>query len=144
MHSCIVCHQLYEQGRELTCSDECHEKLVKGLISEFGEYKKVIHQSTGVAYRVPTRDIIERGIQGRELDRYPRWEDTCHYCQWWQLLEEDPAVGGHGACHHPLAEAQYIAFTGDTAPGGLAMEGARRACHLFEQRMNSVKGVSNK
>ena len=59
---------------------------------------------------------------------------ACSNCKWWELLEEDPAIGAYGACHHPLPEAQYIAFTGETAPGGLAVEGARRACRLFELR----------
>lgn len=75
MPRCLVCHQLYNQGRLLTCSDQCHEELVKRLIAEFGEYKKIVRQSTGVAYRVPTRDIIERGLKEEELEQYPVWEE---------------------------------------------------------------------
>ncbi|MBA7556489.1 hypothetical protein ES705_49198 [subsurface metagenome] len=48
----------------------------------------------------------------------------CRDCKWWEFLEEDPPVGDHGACHHPIAEAQYIAHMGEPAPNGLAMEGA--------------------
>ncbi len=75
MPRCFICGVFYEPGREATCSDECHEKLVTLLIDRFGEFKKVVRQSTGVAYKVPTRDIIERGVSEPELDRYPRWEE---------------------------------------------------------------------
>jgi len=56
----------------------------------------------------------------------------CRDCKWWEFLEEDPPAGDLGACHHPVAEAQYIAHMGEPAPNGLAMEGARRACPKFE------------
>lgn len=59
----------------MTCSDECHDRLVDGLIEQFGEFKKVVRQSTGVAYKVPTRDIIEGGLKEEELDRYTLWEE---------------------------------------------------------------------
>lgn len=74
MPRCFVCQKLYKGGRELTCSDECHQKLVRQLISQFGEFKKVVRQSTGISYKVPTRDIIERGLKEKELDQYPIWE----------------------------------------------------------------------
>jgi len=41
----------------------------------FGQYKKVVRMTTGVAYKVPTKDIIERGLKQQELDRYPVWPD---------------------------------------------------------------------
>jgi len=72
---CLICHQPYEEGRELTCSDDCHQELVKRLTAKFGEFKKVIRQSTGVAYKVPTRDIIDRGLREQDLDQYPLWEE---------------------------------------------------------------------
>jgi len=72
---CFVCGKLYDQGRELTCSDACHDELASRLIAEFGEFKKVVDQTTGTAYRVPTRDIIEKGIKWRDLNRYPLWEE---------------------------------------------------------------------
>jgi len=34
----------------------------------------VVRQSTGIAYKVPIRDIIERGIREQDLDQYPLWE----------------------------------------------------------------------
>ena len=59
----------------MTCSDACHDELVSRLIAEFGEFKKVADQTTGIAYKVPTRDIIEKGIRWRDLNRYPLWEE---------------------------------------------------------------------
>jgi len=76
MPICIVCQGFYEQGREMTCSDDCHQELVRRLMLQFGEFKKVIHAGTGIAYRVPTRDIIEKGLREEDLDRYPIWEDN--------------------------------------------------------------------
>ncbi len=72
---CVICQELYEVGRGLTCSDECHEELVRRLIARFGEFKKVVRASTGIAYRVPTRDIIEKRIREQDLDQYPVWEE---------------------------------------------------------------------
>jgi len=71
---CVICDQPYEPGREMTCGDECHEELARRLIMQFGEFKRVVRQSTGVAYKVPTRDIIENGLKEADLDRYPLWE----------------------------------------------------------------------
>jgi hypothetical protein len=78
MRKCFICGKLYEGGREMTCSDACHAELVTRLIAEFGEFKKVVDQTTGTAYRVPTREIIEKGIRWRDLSRYPKWEEELH------------------------------------------------------------------
>lgn len=75
MPRCLVCQQPYDRGRELTCSEQCHVKLVRRLVAEFGEFKKVVRQSTGIAYKVPTRDIIKKGIREQDLDRYLLWEE---------------------------------------------------------------------
>lgn len=75
MPKCFVCEKLYDQGREFTCGGQCHEEMVRRLIAEFGEFKKVVDSTTGTAYRVPTRDIIEKGIRWRDLDQYPLWEE---------------------------------------------------------------------
>jgi len=75
MPRCLVCQQPYDGGRELTCSDECHEELVRRLIEKYGEFKKVVRASTGEAFKVPTRDIIKKGIREQELDQYPLWEE---------------------------------------------------------------------
>ena len=53
--------------------DERHERLIQELIARFGEYKKVVRVRTGVAYKVPTRDILEKGIREQDLDWYPEW-----------------------------------------------------------------------
>lgn len=59
----------------LTCSEKCHDEFVKILEKEFGTVKKVTDETTGVGYRIPTRDIIERGLTWQDLPKYPRWED---------------------------------------------------------------------
>lgn len=78
MNSCMVCSSRYVGplfGPNVTCSDECHEKLVADLERQFGQYKKVVRSSTGEEFRVPTRDFVEVGVQERDLDHYPRWSD---------------------------------------------------------------------
>jgi len=57
----------------MATSDERREKIIQELIARFGEYKKVVRMRTGVAYKVPTRDILEKGIREQDLDRYPEW-----------------------------------------------------------------------
>lgn len=57
----------------ITCSDECHEKFVHILEQEFGIYKKLVDIVTGKTYKVPTRDIIERGLKYEDLKNYPEW-----------------------------------------------------------------------
>ena len=41
----------------------------------FGEYKKVVDAETGKAYKVPVRDIIEKGLKYKDLINYPPWND---------------------------------------------------------------------
>jgi len=73
---CVVCGRHYIVGRLFTCgSDECHEKLVDWLVEEFGEFKKVVDAESGIAYRVPMRDILERGLRYANLLNYPKWEE---------------------------------------------------------------------
>lgn len=55
--------------------DQNRERLIQGYIARFGEFKKVVRMRTGVAYKVPTIDILEKGIREQDLDRYPLWED---------------------------------------------------------------------
>lgn len=74
MPFCAVCGAFYIDGRAMTCSQPCHDKLVDHLLAKFGEFKKVVRVSTGEAFKVPTRDIIEKGLREQELDQYPRWE----------------------------------------------------------------------
>lgn len=79
MARCVICQKQYEPGREMTCSDGCHQELVRRLIVEFGEFKKVVRMSTGIAYRVPIKDIFDPGIKEQELDQYPIWEEEVEY-----------------------------------------------------------------
>ena len=53
--------------------DRSRERLMRGLIARFGEFKKVVRVRTGAAYKVPTRDILEKGIREQDLDQYPVW-----------------------------------------------------------------------
>ena len=53
---------------------ENKEKLEES-IKIFGEYKKVVDQETCVGYRVPTRNIITKGLRQKELHQYPIWKD---------------------------------------------------------------------
>ncbi|MBA7519919.1 hypothetical protein ES705_12007 [subsurface metagenome] len=73
--SCVICGKAYFGGRQFTCSDACHEELANRLIAKYGEFKKVVRDSTGEAFKVPTRDIIEKGVQEQDLDQYPKWGD---------------------------------------------------------------------
>lgn len=75
MRKCFICGKAYDQGREMTCSEECHKDLVRRLIAGGGKFKKVVRLTTGAAYKVPTKNIIEMGLREQDLDRYPRWEE---------------------------------------------------------------------
>jgi hypothetical protein len=65
-----------KQFGRITCSDSCHENFVKEMEKQFGVFKKVVDEGTGKAYRVPTRDFIERGLTYEDLrmGKYPLWE----------------------------------------------------------------------
>lgn len=58
-----------------TCSDECHDVLIDTIESIVGKYKKVTRLETGVDYKVPTIDLIEKGIKEEDLDKYPIWNE---------------------------------------------------------------------
>ena len=75
MLRCLICLKVYSEGREMTCSDECHQELARRLVAQFGTFRKVVRATTGVAYKVPMRDIIEPGVREQDLDRYPLWEE---------------------------------------------------------------------
>ena len=45
------------------------------LIEIYGEFKKVVDEKSGLAYKVPVKDIITKGLKWEELDKYPIWED---------------------------------------------------------------------
>lgn len=52
-----------------------NQQRLEELIGLFGEYKKVVDQGTGVAYRVPTKDIITKGFRQEDLSQYPVLKD---------------------------------------------------------------------
>lgn len=71
---CIVCGEPTTNNR-MTCSLDCHEKFVKFCESRFGSVKKVIDDTTNIAYKIPTRDIIEVGLKWEDLPKYPSWKE---------------------------------------------------------------------
>ena len=76
MSSCVICGRPRPPGR-MTCGrDDCHEKFVAQMETEFGHFKKVVDVTTGKVYRVPTRDIIERGLRFQDLPNYPEWKEN--------------------------------------------------------------------
>ena len=50
--------------------------MVDRLEREFGIYKKVVDIETGKIHRVPTRDIIEKGLRHQD-DLQPRLRTDC-------------------------------------------------------------------
>ncbi|MDH5440036.1 MAG: hypothetical protein OEZ48_08520 [Candidatus Bathyarchaeota archaeon] len=44
-------------------------------MKEFGEFKKIVDVETGTAYKVPTREVLERGLRWEDLKKYPKWDD---------------------------------------------------------------------
>lgn len=77
-HKCIVCGTVYTIGptsRSMTCSEECHNKLITEIEKKFDKYKKIVDVTTGIAYKVPTRIILENGIDQRQLNTFPVWDE---------------------------------------------------------------------
>jgi len=67
----------------------------------------------------------------------------CKDCRWWEFLEDEPDVDGHGLCHHPIAFANYLVWwqqhpdlreevNPPNPDGGFAIEGCHRACEKGE------------
>lgn len=77
MAFCIVCGNQYElaSGRSLTCSEECHERLINALTEKLGRFKKIRSMTTGKCYRVPTRTILEEGLTHHDLTKFPEWDE---------------------------------------------------------------------
>lgn len=69
---CIICNTHTTEGR-VTCSEKCHEEFIKFSEEKFGKEKKVVDQTTGISYQVPTRVIIEKGISWKDLAKFPVW-----------------------------------------------------------------------
>jgi hypothetical protein len=73
--NCVVCGTPFEAVNKVTCSQECHDKFVRMMEFKYGPTKKIIRETTGEAFRVPVRDIIEKGVREQDLDQYPKWVD---------------------------------------------------------------------
>jgi hypothetical protein len=71
---CIMCGLSVIAGR-MTCSEKCHDEFIKFCEKKFGIKKKVVDITTGIAYSVPTRVIIEKGLEGKDLINFPAWKD---------------------------------------------------------------------
>ena len=54
------------QRAQLWDTDKGRETL-DWIKRELGEFKKVIHAETGIAYKVPTEHIVVHGLKGNEL-----------------------------------------------------------------------------
>ena len=72
---CMICDKHTIKGR-MTCSADCHEKFVEFCEEQYGISKKVIDETTGISYKVPTRDIIEKGLKWEDLTDYHLWEEN--------------------------------------------------------------------
>lgn len=69
------CNTDIKISSKTTCSDKCHEKLLEIFENEFGKFKKVTDITTEISYKVPTKDIIEKGLQWADLPKYPIWAE---------------------------------------------------------------------
>lgn len=69
----------------------------------------------------------------------------CKDCKWWELLHKNEGYGDWGACHHPIAHANYQIWWNNhpmvhdklaspNSEGGFEMSGNGRACEAFEDR----------
>ena len=72
---CVICDTPTITGK-MTCSDLCHEKFIEFCEGQYGISKKVVDQTTGISYKVPTKDIVEKGLKWKDLAKYPRWEEN--------------------------------------------------------------------
>lgn len=61
--------------QKMTCSDFCHNEFVRLLIIQKGKYQKVIDGETTLAHKIPTRILIEKGIQQKDVFKFPLWVD---------------------------------------------------------------------
>ena len=72
---CVICGKYTITGK-MTCSNDCHKKFIEFCEVQYGISKKVVDQTTGIAYKVPTKDIIEKGLKWKDLVKYPHWEEN--------------------------------------------------------------------
>jgi len=70
---CPACGSLIPiaRGRAYTCDEACHGTWIASLLQKFGETREITHLESGKVYAVPTRVILEQGIKGSDLEKYP-------------------------------------------------------------------------
>jgi len=75
---CPAClHPLPAQRpRTYTCSEACHAAWIAQIIARHGETRPITSSATGKTYLVPTRVILEQGITGADLPRFPEAPPT--------------------------------------------------------------------
>jgi hypothetical protein len=56
---------------EFTCNKACHDAWIDRLVAAYGETKILTLAETGKRYVVPTRTILEHGIDAARLVSYP-------------------------------------------------------------------------
>lgn len=70
---CVICEAPCPRGK-ITCCDDHHEEFIQKMETQFGTHKKIVDMDTGATFKVPIRDIIEKGLKQRDLKNYPEWE----------------------------------------------------------------------
>ena len=76
LKQCVVCGSSIDSDiPRITCSVSCHEEFIELMEKELGKDKKVVDSETQIIYRVPLRDIIEKGIKQEDLHKYPVWKE---------------------------------------------------------------------
>jgi len=102
---CPACDQplpVGQRSRAVTCSDDCHRVWIDRLVARYGETREIASAETGVVYVVPTRVILEQGITGADLSRYPPKgvpSITCPVCHRTSYNPNDIANRYCGFCH---------------------------------------------
>lgn len=67
------CNSDIEMSNIITCGKHCHDLFVIKKIVEDGLFKKIIDATSGIAYKIPTKLIIEEGIRQQDLKKFPEW-----------------------------------------------------------------------
>lgn len=69
----VCCNSDVQFNNTITCSNFCHNQYILKKIEEDGLFTKVIDSVSGIAYKVPTKLIIEEGLRQEDLKNYPTW-----------------------------------------------------------------------
>lgn len=69
------CNADIEIISKLTCSEKCHIEYIRILEEKFGKVKKVTDSESRISYKVPTKDIIEKGLKWEDIKKYPLWNE---------------------------------------------------------------------